>query len=418
MTIENEIETIARNAREAARHTASLSSNTKNGALVAMADALEAEKEKILSANSIDLEQGKKNGLSRAMLDRLSLDENRLSAMAGGLRDIAAMPDNVGEVINMKRRPNGMMVGKMRMPLGVIGVIYESRPNVTADTAGLCLKSGNAILLRGGSEAIHSNRAIASVLSIAASSSGIPAGAIQLIPMTDREAVAAMLKMDKYIDIIIPRGGYELIRFVTENSVIPVVKHDKGVCHVYIDKHADLDMAWEIAFNSKVQRPGVCNAMETLLVHKDIAARFLPTMTRRLAEAGVEIRGCGQTREIAPEVNLATDEDWDEEYLDLIISIKVVESAENAMDHIAHHGSGHTESIVTDNHKTAQEFLARVDSSAVMVNASTRFNDGGQFGLGAEIGISTQKLHARGPMGLDELTSLKFIVYGDGHIRK
>ncbi len=418
MTIENEIEIIAKNAREAALHTASLSASKKNDALMAMAYALETEKEKIFSANSIDLENGKKNSLSKAMLDRLRLDENRLSGMASGLRDVAAMPDNVGEVINMKRRPNGMMVGKMRMPLGVIGVIYESRPNVTADTAGLCLKSGNAILLRGGSEAIHSNRAIASVLSAAASAAGTPEHTIQLIPMTDRKAVTALLKMDKYIDIIIPRGGYELIRFVTENSVIPVIKHDKGVCHVYIDRQADLDMAWEIAFNSKVQRPGVCNAMETLLVHKDIAARFLPTMIRRFGEAGVEIRGCEQTREIAREVSLATNKDWDEEYLDLIVAIKVVDSVEGAMDHIANYGSGHTESIVTNNYKTAQEFLAKVDSSAVMVNASTRFNDGGQFGLGAEIGISTQKLHARGPMGLDELTSLKFIVYGDGHIRK
>lgn len=413
-----EITKIGERARAASRSLATLSTNVKNAALLGMADALEKSEGKIFEANAADIAAGEKSGLTGAILDRLRLDAKRVRDMADGLRQIAALPDPVGEVVEMKRRPNGLKVGRMRVPIGVVGIIYESRPNVTADAAALCLKSGNAVILRGGSEAIHSNRAIASILSEAAGAAGIPADAIQLVPMTDREAVTALLRMDRHIDLIIPRGGYGLIRFVTENSTIPVVKHDKGVCHVYVDRRADLEMAENICFNAKVQRPGVCNAMETMLVHKDIAGDFLPPMIERFKGAGVEIRGCEKTVSLAKGVKAATEADWDEEYLDLILSVKVVGSFDEAVSHIDAHGSGHTETIVTDDYQTAQDFLARVDSSAVMVNASTRFNDGGQFGLGAEIGISTQKLHARGPMGLNELTSLKFIVYGSGQVRE
>jgi len=412
------IETIAQNARKASRLLADASTAVKNNALEAMAKALNDQSAKIISANAKDLAQGAKNGLSSAMLDRLKLDEKRIAAMAKGLLEVAALPDPVGEVTEMKRRPNGIVVGRMRVPLGVVGIIYESRPNVTADTAALCLKSGNAVILRGGSEAIHSNRAIAEILAESAKAAGIPENAIQLVPMTDREAVLAMLKMEKHIDIIIPRGGYELIRFVTENSLIPVIKHDKGVCHVYVDKAADLEMADKIVLNAKAQRPGVCNAAETLLVHQDVAEKFLPMCAKTLGAAKVEIRGCEATRKIIPGAKAATEEDWYEEYLDLILAVRVVKDFDEALDHIAQYGSGHTESIITNDYKTAQEFLRKVDSSAVMVNASTRFNDGGEFGLGAEVGISTQKLHARGPMGLVELTSLKFIVYGDGQVRQ
>ncbi|MBI5814414.1 MAG: glutamate-5-semialdehyde dehydrogenase [Nitrospinae bacterium] len=412
------VETIAQNARKASRPLADVSTVVKNNALTAMAKALVDQSGKIISANAKDMAQGADNGLTKAMLDRLKLDEKRIKAMADGLIEVAALPDPVGEVTEMKRRPNGIMVGRMRVPLGVVGIIYESRPNVTADTAALCLKSGNAVVLRGGSEAIHSNRAIAEILSATACDAGIPENAIQLIPMTDREAVLAMLKMEKHIDIIIPRGGYELIRFVTENSLIPVIKHDKGVCHVYVDRAADLAMADKILFNSKVQRPGVCNAAETLLVHEAVADKFLPMIAKTLGEAKVELRGCERTRKIIPSAKQAAEEDWGEEYLDLILAVRVVKSFDEALDHIAKYGSGHTEAIITNDYRTAQEFLRKVDSSAVMVNASTRFNDGGQFGLGAEVGISTQKLHARGPMGLVELTSLKFIVYGDGQVRQ
>lgn len=412
------IETVAKQAREASRKIATLSTAIKNEAMLKMADALESMENEIVEANRIDMEAGEKNGLSQAMLDRLRMDKARIESMANGIRDIVALPDPVGEIAEMKRRPNGMMVGKMRVPLGVIGIIYESRPNVTADVSALCLKSGNAVILRGGSEAIHSNRAIATVLSDAAESAGIPENTIQLVQMTDREAVKELLTMDKYIDVIIPRGGFELIRFVVENSIIPVIKHDKGLCHVYVDSHADIKMAGDISFNAKTQRPGVCNAMETLLVHKDIAERFLPGMIKELQDAQVEIRGCEKTQGFAEGVVPATKEDWDEEYLDLILSVKVVDSFEEAVDHIDKHSSNLTETIVTNDYHNAQKFLRMVDSSAVMVNASTRFNDGGQFGLGAEMGISTQKLHVRGPMGLVELTSLKYIVYGDGHIRK
>lgn len=413
-----EIEAMGERARAASRRLANLSSTVKNAALNKMADHLEARFDEIATANRLDMDMGAAAGLSTAMLDRLRLDQKRVKAMADGLREVAALPDPVGEVAGMKRRPNGMWVGRMRVPLGVVGIIYESRPNVTADTAALCLKSGNAVILRGGSEAIHSNRAIASILDEASASVGIPRNAIQLVPMTDREAVKVLLKMDRHIDIIIPRGGNELIRFVVENSTIPVIKHDKGVCHVYVDRAADVAMAEKIILNAKVQRPGVCNATETLLVHRDIAERFLPRAAAALREAKVELRGCERSRAIVKEMKPAAESDWYEEYLDLILAVKVVDGFDEAVDHIAKYGSSHTEAIVTDDYRTAQEFLKVVDSAAVMVNASTRFSDGGQFGLGAEVGISTQKLHARGPMGLEELTCLKFIVYGDGQVRE
>ncbi len=417
-TIPVDIEGICKAALEASRAMVTIDTETKNRALHKMADALVVGQNKIFQANGLDLSEGKKNGLSLAMLDRLKLDEKRISDIATGLLRIADLPDPVGEVTSMKTRPNGIRVGRMRMPLGVIGIIYESRPNVTADTSALCLKSGNAVILRGGSEAIHSNKLISSMLMDSASEAGIPENTIQIIPVTDRTVVSDLLSMDRYIDLVIPRGGYVLIRFVIENSTIPVIKHDKGVCHVYVHSDADINMATRIAVNAKIQRPGVCNAMETLLVHEDIASSFLPKVAAALEGGGVELRGCQRTLSILNNIKAAHEQDWEEEYLDLVLSIKVVESIENAMDHISTHGSGHTEAIVTSGFRPAQKFVARVDSSAVMVNTSTRFNDGGQFGLGAEIGISTQKLHARGPMGLEELTSHKFIVFGDGHIRQ
>lgn len=416
-TIES-IETIAKEAKQASRVLATCSTEIKNQALNKMASGIESSSVEIIAANDLDMEAGRKNGLTSAMLDRLKIDEKGIASMAEGIRQISRLPDPVGEISQITRRPNGLEVGKMQVPIGVIGIIYESRPNVTADAAALCLKSGNGVILRGGSEAFNSNQIIASVLSEAAAGEGIPNGAIGFVPVTDRDAVLALLKMDKYIDLIIPRGGYELIRFVSENSVIPVIKHDAGLCHVYVDSAADIDMATAITLNAKVQRPSVCNALETLLVHDKVAARFLPDVVKKLIEAGVEVRGCEKTVAIAPGVKPATEDDWSAEYLDLILAIKVVENYDEAVGHIDTYGSQHTDVIVTGSYKTARKFLAEVDSSAVMVNASTRFNDGGQFGLGAEMGISTQKLHCRGPMGLVELTSKKYIVMGDGHIRE
>jgi len=350
-------------------------------------------------------------------MDRLTLSESVLQSMAQGLREVIALPDPVGQVTGMWRRPNGLLVGRMRIPLGVIGFIYESRPNVTADAAGLCLKSGNAVILRGGSEALHSNLILERLFKEALVQSGLPPETLQVVPSTDREAVYALLSLDDYVDLIIPRGGESLIRFVTENSKIPVLKHYKGVCHVYVDESADLRMASEICFNAKVQRPGVCNAMETLLVHEHVAADFLPAMVKRLQEAGVEIRGCERTLALAPGVMRAEASDWPEEFLDLILAVKVVSTMDEATDHIEKYGSSHTEAIVTNDYSRARRFLEQVDSSVVLVNASTRFNDGQQLGLGAEIGISTSKLHAFGPMGLEELTTTKFVVYGNGQIR-
>ncbi|UCF57607.1 MAG: glutamate-5-semialdehyde dehydrogenase, partial [Deltaproteobacteria bacterium] len=340
-----------------------------------------------------------------------------IESMADGLKEVADLPDPVGEVTGMWKRPNGLVVGRVRIPLGVIGFIYESRPNVTVDAAGLCLKSGNAVILKGGSEAIHSNLILADILREALEETGLPQKAIQVIPTTEREAVGILLSLEDDVDIIIPRGGEGLIRFVTENSRIPVLKHYKGVCHVYVDEFADPEMASEVCFNAKVQRPGVCNAMETMLVHELIANEFLPPMAKRLQDAGVEIRGCPKTLALIPEIKPVAESDWPAEFLDLILAVKIVSSMDEALDHIDKYGSNHTEAIITKDYNRFQRFLAEVDSSVVLVNASTRFNDGNQLGLGAEIGINTSKLHAFGPMGLEELTTTKFIVYGDGQIR-
>jgi len=418
MELQEYVVMLAERAKEAASALRKLSSEVKNRALIAMAEALKARSEEILEANQKDVAAGKEKGLSTALIDRLTLNEKRINAMSEGLCEVAALPDPVGEVMRMWRRPNGLRIGKIRVPIGVIGIIYEARPNVTADAAGLCLKSGNAVILRGGSEAINSNTVIAKILQEAAAGEGVPEGAIQLVESTDRQAVNIMLSLDQYIDLIIPRGGKGLIETVVSNSRIPVIKHYAGVCHVYVDKDANMDMAEEITFNAKVQRPGVCNAMETLLVAEDIAEEFLPVIAQRLKTAGVELRGCPATRKILPDILEASEEDWYTEYLDLILSIKIVKNVEEAIEHINKYGTHHSDAIVTENYATAMKFLEEVDSAAVYVNASTRFTDGYEFGMGAEIGISTDKLHARGPMGLEELTTYKFIVLGSGQIRE
>ncbi len=418
MDIKQYVSDKAKKAKAASRALANLSTEIKNNALYKMAAGLEKEASRLIAENKKDVAEAEKKDLSKAMVDRLTLNADRIKTMADGLREVAALPDPVGEVLKMRRRPNGMEVGRMRVPIGLIGIIYESRPNVTADSAALCLKSGNAVLLRGGSEAVHSNTAIAEVLSKAGAEAGIPDGSVSFIENPDRACVMEMLKLNQFIDLIIPRGGEGLIRMVSENSTIPVIKHDKGICHVYVDCKADPEMAAEICFNAKVQRPGTCNAMETMLVHKDLSSSFLPAMIGRFMKAGVEIRGCAKTRTLVPDVKLAKDADWDTEYNDLVLNVKVVDNMNDAMEHIAAHGSQHSESIVTNDYLNAHKFLREVDASAVFVNASTRLNDGYEFGLGAEIGISTTRIHARGPMGLEELTSTKFIVLGSGQIRR
>jgi glutamate-5-semialdehyde dehydrogenase len=418
MDIQQHVQEKAQAAKRASYKLSTLSTQIKNDTLNRMAEAIEQHADLIRQENAKDLKAGTEKGLSSAMLDRLTLTEKRIADMATGLRDVATLPDPVGSIERMVRRPNGLQIGKMRVPIGVIGFIYESRPNVTADSTALCLKSGNAILLRGGSEAIHSNLCLAKLLSDAAQSAGVPVGAIALIETTDRAAVTEMLHARGLIDLIIPRGGKGLIRAVVENSTIPVIKHYEGVCHVYVGEEADLDMAEKIVFNAKVQRPGVCNAMETLLIHSEVADILIPGLFEQLTQADVELRGCERTRQIAPEIAAATEEDWRTEYLDLILSVKIVDSLEEAMEHINTYGSAHTDAIVTENYFKARTFVASVDSSSVMVNASTRFSDGGEYGLGAEIGISTDKLHARGPMGLEELTTYKWVVYGEGQIRE
>lgn len=418
MSVKDEVLKIAVDAKEASLVLARLDTAAKNRALSLMAEGLVGKASFLKERNALDVEAGRKKGLTKAMIDRLTLTDNVIGAMGSGLKEVAALPDPVGEVTKMWKRPNGLQVGRMRIPLGVIGIIYEARPNVTADAAGLCLKSGNAVVLRGGSEAINSNTAIAAVLEEACKKAGVPSKAVQVISTVEREAVLEMLKLEDYIDLIIPRGGEGLIRFVVENSKIPVIKHYKGVCHVFVDESADIDMAEKIAFNAKVQRPGVCNAMETLLVHKNIAERFLPVVYGRYETAGVELRGCPATRNILKDIKEASEEDWGAEYLDLILAVKVVESIDEAIAHISKYGSLHTESIVTRDYGNAQRFLREVNSSTVLVNASTRFSDGFQLGLGAEIGISTTKIHAFGPMGLEELTTQKFIIYGNGQIRE
>jgi len=402
----------------AARRLAPLSSAEKNRALLLMAEKLEAKSDFLVGENKKDLEYATANGVSSAMLDRIELNPSRVQEMAQALRDVAALPDPVREVVKMWRRPNGLQVGRMRIPLGVIGMIYEARPNVTADAAALCLKSGNAVILRGGSEAHYSNQAIGAVLREACAETKVPPDAVQVVQVKDRALINELLQLEEYIDLIIPRGGEDLIRAVVAQSKIPVIKHYKGICHVYVDSDASLEMAERICFNAKVQRPSVCNAMETLLVHEAVAAKFLPAMIAKYRAAKVEVRGCAKTCALVPGVTSATEQDWLTEYLDLIVSVRVVKNMDEAIDHIERYGSEHTESIVTTSYQRSRDFIDRVNSSAVMVNASTRFNDGGELGLGAEIGISTSKIHAFGPMGLEELTTTKFIVFGDGQIRE
>jgi glutamate-5-semialdehyde dehydrogenase len=406
-----------RAARAAARAVAAASTNTKDRCLRSAAARLRAECPRLLEVNRRDVQRGRDAGLSAALLDRLALNDARVEAMARGVEEVARLPDPVGETIAQWRRPNGLEIGQVRVPLGVVGVIYESRPNVTADAAALCLKAGNAAVLKGGSEALATNAAIAAALTDAAVDAGLPAAAVQLLPITDREAVRLLLQQRDYIDVIVPRGGESLIRAVTESSSIPVIQHYAGVCHTYVDEHADLAMAERICFNAKVQRPGVCNAMENLLVHAAVAGEFLPVMIRRLRAAGVEVRGCERTRQIVPDVTAASLDDWRTEYLDLILAVKVADSLDAAIDFVNTYGTGHSDAIVTEHYGHARRFLAAVDSAVVYVNASTRFTDGYEFGFGAEVGISTNRLHARGPMGLRELTTYKYVVYGSGQIR-
>jgi glutamate-5-semialdehyde dehydrogenase len=409
---------LAKNARSAAPALAGASTGKKNDALLAYARLLETETAPILVANARDLTEAHRHNLAPAMVDRLRLDQKRLEGIAQGLREIVALPDPVGEISRMTVRPNGLRVGRMRVPLGVIAIIYESRPNVTADAAGLCIKSGNAVILRGGSEAIHSNTALARCAAAALTEAGLPAAAVQVVETTDRSAVTELLQLEGKIDLVIPRGGKSLVRTVVDNSRIPVIFHLDGVCHTYVDEGADIAMAVKVCFNAKVQRPGVCNAMETLLVHERIAPAFLRKMLPAYRTAGVEIRGCPKTRRFAPWVRKAVATDFGKEFLELVLAVKVVGSLEEATDHIARHGSMHTDAIITQDYERAMRFVNTVDSSSVMVNASTRFSDGFEYGLGAEMGISTQKLHARGPMGLEELTCQKFVVFGQGQVRE
>jgi glutamate-5-semialdehyde dehydrogenase len=412
------VEQLVRGARQAAGRLAGFSSDTKNRALHSMAEALEDQAAGLLVENEKDLDAFGGRPERKAMADRLRLTDERIREMAAGIREVARLPDPLGEMPKMWTRPNGMQVGRVRVPIGVIGIIYESRPNVTADSAALCLKSGNACVLRGGSEAIHSNTAIAAVLSGAAEKTGIPPGAITFVARPEREVVPVLLKQDRFIDLIIPRGGTSLMKTIAEHATIPVVKHDAGVCHIYVDADADPAMAESICVNAKVQRPSTCNAMETLLIHQSIARTLLPKLAASLGAAKVEIRGCPKTCQLLPEVKPASEQDYGREFLDLILAVKIVKNMDEAMDHIATYGSRHTEAIITTDYARSMRFLKEVDASAVLVNASTRLNDGYQFGLGAEIGISTSRIHARGPMGLEELTCFKFVVLGSGQIRQ
>jgi len=409
---------LGQRARRAAVQVSRAETAAKNAALLAMAEAIERSRESLIAENQKDLEAGRQQGLDDALLDRLTLNAERIAGMAEGLRQIAQLPDPVGEITDLNYRPSGIQVGRMRVPLGVIGIIYESRPNVTADAAGLCLKSGNATILRGGSEAIHSNQAVAACIQAGLKSAGLPEDAVQVVATTDRAAVGELITLKRYVDVIVPRGGKSLIERISAEATIPVIKHLHGVCHVYIDDQADLDKAVPVAFNAKTHRYGVCNAMETLLVARGIAGRVLPVLGNLYREKGVELRGCPETRKILSGIQAASEEDWSTEYLAPILSIRVVDGLDQAIAHISEYGSQHTDSIVTENLSRARRFLREVDSSSVMVNASTRFADGFEYGLGAEIGISTDKLHARGPVGLEGLTSVKFVVLGDGHIRK
>jgi glutamate-5-semialdehyde dehydrogenase len=418
MDIAKQVLDIAAAARKASQELSSLSTSLKNKVLNQIADELLNSKDFLQKENEKDLKDAVKKGLSPALIDRLTLSDKVLSAMIEGIREVVQLPDPTGETVRMWKRPNELLVGKVRIPLGVIGIIYESRPNVTVDAASLCLKSGNAVILRGGKESIHSNRALARIMQEVLRRNEVPEAAIQLIPVVEREAVYEMLKLEDYIDLIIPRGGEELIRAVVENSRIPVIKHYKGVCHIFVDASADEEMAESIVINSKTQRPGVCNALETLLIHEKCAPRFLPGIVNRLKEEEVEIRACKKSRKIISDLKEAHEEDWCQEYLSLILAVRVVSNIEEAICHIAEYGSMHTDAIITSEYANAQLFLQKVNSSVVLVNASTRFNDGNQLGLGAEIGISTTKIHAFGPMGLQELTTCKFVIYGNGQIRE
>jgi len=412
------IRDIAEAARKASRKLAVLSSAAKDTSLRHMAETLRHHATYLQEENARDLETAHATGLSPAMIDRLTLSEKVIEGMARGMEEIAELPDPVGRITGMARRPNGLVVGRMRIPLGVVAIIYESRPNVTADAAALCLKSGNAVILRGGSEAIHSNAAIVKILRESLRSTGIDPEAVGFIPVADRQAIMDMLRLEDLIDLVIPRGGEGLIRTVSENSLIPVLKHYKGVCHIFVDRQADLEKAYSICLNAKVQRPGVCNAMETLLVDSPVAGIFLPKMAELFTKNGVELRGCSKTRAHLPDIRPATEDDWYAEFLDLILAVKIVEDLHEAIDHIEKYGSNHTEAIITENYTRAMEFLHQVDSSTVLVNASTRFSDGGEFGLGAEVGISTSKIHSYGPMGIEDLTIQKFVCFGNGQIRQ
>ena len=417
MSIESTVVGMAKAARAASLEIAKCPSDKKNDVLVAIAVNIEKLASHIQEENQKDLARAKKMGLADAMIDRLTVTDATIKSMSQGLREVAQLNDPIGSTSKAWLRPNGLKVSRMRIPLGVIGIIYESRPNVTIDAAGLCLKAGNAVILRGGSEALNSNQALAGIVGQVLGETGLPPETVQVVPVRDRKAVNVLLNQEEFIDLIIPRGGEGLIRFVVEHSTIPVLKHYKGVCHVYVDEGADIEMAQEICYNSKVQRPGVCNAMETMLVHQSMAQEFLPKMAELFVKAGVEIRGCPETCRILPGAPKAGESDWPEEYLDLILSVRVVEDMEQAISHIAEYGSSHTEAIVTRDFNRGNRFVREVDSSVVLVNASTRFNDGGELGLGAEIGISTSKLHAFGPMGVEELTTTKFLVFGDGQVR-
>jgi len=416
MSVKDYMATLGRNARNASREMVATTTAKKNAALMAIAKAIDVSRESIIGENARDMENGRANGLDAALLDRLELTPARIDAMIEGLRQVATLEDPCGAINDLKYMPSGIQLGKMRMPLGVVGIIYESRPNVTIDAASLCLKSGNATILRGGSEAIHSNQAIAKCIAAGLKAAELPETAVQVVETTDRAAVGELITMSEYVDVIVPRGGRGLIERIANEAKVSVIKHLDGICHVYIDDEADLDKAFDIALNSKTHRYGVCNAMETLLVAEAVAVDILPRLAIAYEEKGVELRACARTRGILPKALVATEEDWDTEYLAPILSIKVVEGLDEAVDHIAQHSSAHTESIVTENYSRARQFLTRVDSSSVMVNASTRFADGFQYGLGAEIGISTDKIHARGPVGLEGLTSQKWIVLGDGEI--
>ncbi|HWQ94781.1 MAG TPA: glutamate-5-semialdehyde dehydrogenase [Gammaproteobacteria bacterium] len=417
MDIKKYMQDVGQRARRAARTLSKAGTEPKNTALLAAAEAVERDKAALLAANKKDMDAARQAGLDAAMLDRLELNEGRVKSMAEGLRQIAALPDPVGEITDLKYRPAGFQVGKMRVPLGVIGIIYESRPNVTADAAGLCLKAGNAAILRGGSEALHSNQAIAACIHAGLKRAGLPEDAVQVIETSDRAAVGELIRMKQYVDVIVPRGGKSLIERVSKEATVPVLKHLDGVCHVYIDDKADVEKAVKVAYNAKTQRYGTCNTMETLLIAKDIAPRVLPQLAKMYQEAGVELRGDEATRALAPNAKAATEEDWNTEYLAPILAVRVVNNIDEAIEHIEQHGSQHTDAIVTEDFSHAQRFLREVDSSSVMVNASTRLADGFEYGLGAEIGISTDKLHARGPVGLEGLTTQKFIVLGEGHVR-